>query len=117
MRSLLMGAVAWCLVVDALPAFGQGEGYFLNGHDIEILCTPTEHPSNLTACAALIAAAADAANSPSGVMGYKSCLPSTVTVEQIRVLTLAMLKRRPDWLSAAAFGIVGAVTSAAYPCK
>ena len=110
-----MGAVA-TMVAFATPAVAA-ERYFLTGYDISVFCGPTDHPSDLTACAALIGAAADVANSPSGVMGYKSCLPTTATVDQIRLLVLAMLTRRPDWLPTAAFGIVGAVTSAAYPCK
>jgi hypothetical protein len=75
-------AVVATMVVFATPALAV-ERYFLTGYDISIFCSPTDHPSDLTACAALIGAAADAANSPSGVMGYKSCLPTTVTVEQI----------------------------------
>ena len=115
-RAAALSAVPAVTVAFATPTLAE-ERHFFTGYDIRIFCSPTDHPSDLTACAALIGAAADAANSPSGVMGYKSCLPETVTVEQIRLLILAMLKRRPDWMPTAAFGIVGAVTSAAYPCK
>jgi len=116
LRLGVIGSAVVATIMAFVPPALAVERYFLTGYDISVFCGPTGHPSDLAACAALIGAAADAANSPPGVMGYKSCLPATATIEQIRLLILDMLTRRPDWLPWAAFRIVGAVTSAAYPC-
>ena len=115
----MRGILACCFAATCLTATAASaaDHDLMSGYAIRAFCEPMEHPSDLLACAALIGTAADAANSSTGVMGYKSCLPRSVTVEQIRLLTLDMLKQRPDWLSEAAFEIVGAVTSAAFPCK
>jgi hypothetical protein len=52
-----------CLTATAANAADHD---LINGYDIVVFCEPAEHPSDLTACAALIGTAADAANSSTG---------------------------------------------------
>jgi hypothetical protein len=67
-------------------------------------------------CAGFIHGVVDVHGEKTNIYGYRTCLPISVTIRQMRKTVVTWLEDHPDRLDLLAHGLVGQALSAAFPC-
>jgi hypothetical protein len=94
---------------------------FYSGNDLLEACATGRESSayfeKSYECVAYVAGAVDAFNTTREINKLKSCIPSGVTIGQLRTVTVDYLRANPNNLNGAASGLIFSATRKAWPCK
>lgn len=100
-------------IVAVVLSFSNGaQAEFQTGNDLLKVCG--DQSRYLGYCAGYIAAITDAVGS--GIFGWKACIPAEATLEQIRDLTIAALRKDPSTRHLPASVLTASAIAVAWPC-
>jgi len=100
---------------------GPASAGFYSGNDLYDICTVDRESKSYIEktyeCVAYITGAVDAFNTTREANKLKSCIPSGVTINQLKDVTVDYLRNNPIDRNGSASGQVFAATRKAWPCK